>query len=53
MASPNAGGWKDVVDQETANFKSHNIYELVPRTNGMRTLKLADVFHRQFKHCVF
>ena len=56
MASPNAGGWKDavdVVDEETANFKSHNVYELVPRTNGMRTLKLGYVFHRKFNNRVF
>ena len=43
----------DVMDQEMANLKSHNVYELVPRTNGMRTLKLGWVFHRKFKSGVF
>ena len=41
------------MDQEIANLKSHNVYELVPRTNGMWTLKLGWVFHRKFKNGVF
>ena len=53
MASPDADGWKDAMDQEMANLKSHDIYELVPRMNGMRTLKLGWVFHRKFKNGVF
>ena len=53
MASPDADGWKDAMDQEIANLKSHNVYELVPRTNGMWTLKLGWVFHRKFKNGVF
>jgi len=53
MASPDADGWKDAMDQEMANLRSHNVYELVPRMNGMRTLKLGWVFHRKFKNGVF
>jgi len=51
MASPNTNGWKNVM--EMANFKSHNVYGPVPRTNGMRTLKLGWVFHRRFKNGAF
>jgi len=53
MASPDADGWKDAMDQEIANLKSHNVYELVLRTNGMWTLKLGWVFHRKFKNGIF
>ena len=53
MASPDADGWTNSIDQEMANLKSHDVYELVPRMNGMRTLKLGRVFHRKFKNDVF
>jgi len=53
MASPDADGWKDAMHQEMANLKSQDVYELVPRMNGMRTLKLGWVFHRTFKNDVF
>jgi hypothetical protein len=29
------------MDQEMDNLKSRDVYELVPRTNGMQTLRLA------------
>ena len=41
MAAPDADRWKEDMDQEMANLKSHNVYELVPRVPGMRTLPLA------------
>jgi len=41
------------MDQETENLKSHDVYELVPRMNGMRTLKLGWVFRRKFRNGVF
>jgi len=53
MASPDADGWTNSMDQEMANLKSHDVYELVPRMNGMRTLKLGWVFHRKFNNGVF
>ena len=53
MASPDADGWKDAMDQEMANLKSHDVYELVPRMNGMRTLKLSQVLQRTFQNSVF
>jgi len=53
MVSPDADGWKDAMDQEMANLKSHDDYELVPRMNDMRTLKRGWVFHRKFKSGVF
>ena len=39
MTSPEADGWKGAMDQEMENLKSHDVYELVPRMNGRRTLK--------------
>jgi len=53
MASPDADGWKDTMDQEMANLESHDVYGLVLRMNGTRTLKLGWVFHRKFKNGVF
>jgi len=41
------------MDQEMVNLKSHDVCEVVPRMNGMRTLKLGGVFHRKFKNGVF
>ena len=35
------------------SLKSHDVYELVPRTNGMRTLKLGWVLHRKVKKGLF
>jgi len=40
-SSPDADGWKGAMDQEIANLKSHDVYELVPHMNGVRTLKLG------------
>jgi len=34
-ASPDADGWKGAMDQEMVNLKSHDVYELVQRMNGM------------------
>ena len=52
-ASPDADVWKGAMDQEMANLKSHDVYELVPRMNGLRTPKLGWVFHWKFKNGVF
>jgi len=38
------------MDQEMANLKSHDVYELMPRMNGMRTLKLGRVLEGKFKN---
>ena len=53
MASPDADGRKDAMDQEMASLKLHDVYNLVLRVNGMRTLTLGRVFHRKFKNGVF
>ena len=39
--------------KEMANLKAHNVYELVPRKPGMRTLQLRWVLHCKFKNSVF
>ena len=41
MAAPDADEWKEAVDREKKNLKSHDVYELLPRTNDTRTLKLG------------
>ena len=41
------------MDQEIANLKWHDVYELVPRMNGVLTLTLGWVFHPKFKNGVF
>ena len=41
------------MDREMQNLKSHDVYELMPRTSGMRTLRLGWVLHRKFKNGVF
>ena len=38
---------------EMENLKSHHVYELVPRTNGMYTLELGWVLRRKFKIGLF
>jgi len=53
MASPDADGWKAAMDQEMADLKLHDVCKLVPRINGMRTLKFGWVFHRTSKNGVF
>ena len=41
------------MDRQMQNLKSHDVYELVPRTSGMWTLQLGWVPHRKFKNGVF
>ena len=53
MAAPDADGWKDVMDRVMQNLKSHEVYELVPRTSGVRTLTLGWVIHRKLRNGVF
>ena len=50
---PDADEWKEGVDGEMENLKSHDVYELVPRTNDMRTLKLGWALHQKFKIGLF
>ena len=45
MAAPDADGWKDAMDRA--------MYELVPRTSGMRTPTLGWVIHRKLRNDVF
>ena len=53
MVAPDAEGWRDAMDQEMENLKSHDVYELVPQVSGMRTLPLSWVLHRKFRNGVF
>jgi len=49
MAAPDADGWKDAMTKEMNNLKSHDVYELMLHTPGMRTLRLGWILHRKFK----
>jgi hypothetical protein len=49
MAAHDADGWKKSMHKETVNVKPHDVYGLVPRVRGLRTLKLGWVLHRKFK----
>ena len=53
MVAPDAHKWKDAMGKEMANLTAHDVYELVPRKPGMRTLRLGWVLHREFKNGVF
>ena len=53
MAASDATGWVDVIDREMDNLCTHDVYELVPRTSGMRTIRLGWVPHRKFKNGAF
>ena len=53
MAAPDADQWKEAINREMENLKSHDVYELVPRTNGVRTLHLGWVLHQTFKNGLF
>ena len=53
MAAPDANQWKDAMGREMENLKSHDVYELVPRTNGIHTLELGWVLHQKFKIGLF
>ena len=53
MAAPDVDGWKDAMDREMENLRSHDIYELIPHTDGIRTLRLGWVLHRKFKNGAF
>ena len=52
-AAHDADGWKAAMTKEVTNLKSHNVYDLVPRTPGIHTLRLGWVLHRKFKNGVF
>ena len=49
IADPDADQWKEAMDLEMENLKSHDVYELVARTNGMRILKLGWALARSSK----
>ena len=53
MAASDAAGWVDVMDCEMDNLHTHNVYELVPHTSGMRAIRLSWVLHRKFKNSAF
>ena len=53
MAVPNTDGWKEVMDCEMENLRSHNIYKLIPCAVGIWTLQLGGVLHRKFKNRSF
>jgi hypothetical protein len=53
MAAPDADGWQEAMDREMENLRSHDVYELVPQTPSMHTLRLSWVLHQKFKNGTF
>jgi len=53
MAAPDTVGWRDAMDREMDNLCSHDVYDLVPRAPGLRTLRLGWDLHQKFKNGVF
>ena len=53
MAALDADEGKEAVDRKMEHLNSYDVYELVPRMKGMRTLKLGCVLHRKFKIVLF
>jgi hypothetical protein len=53
MASPDAKGWRGAMDREMENLRSHDVFELVPRTSDLRTSRLGWMLHRKFKNGTF
>src|SRR5258706_5932068 len=53
MASPDAEGWHDAMDQEMDNIWLHDVFELVPCTSDTHTIRLRWVLHRKFKNGTF
>jgi hypothetical protein len=53
MAAPDSDGWREVMDREMENLKSHDVHELVPPASGIRTIRLGWVLHRKFKNGTF
>jgi hypothetical protein len=39
MTAHDADGWKEAMNKEMENLKSHDVYELVPRVKGLRTVR--------------
>ena len=53
MAAPDADGWRDAMNKEMENLRSHDVYELVSCTPSMCTLRLSWVLHCKFKNSIF
>ena len=53
MAAPDADGWRDAMDREMKNLKSHDVYKLVLHMPSMGTLRLGWVLHCKFKNSIF
>jgi hypothetical protein len=47
---PDADGWKDAMDREMDNLRLRDVYDLMPRVPGIRTLRLGWVLHRRFRN---
>ena len=41
MAAPDLDGWKNAMDKEMENLRSHDVYEVVPRMPSMCMLRLG------------
>ena len=53
LAAPDANDWRNAMDCEMENLHAHDVYELVPRVSGARTICLGWVLHQKFKNGTF
>jgi hypothetical protein len=53
LAAQDTEGWREVMDSEMENLKSHDVYKLVPCISSMHTLRLGWVLHHKFKNSIF
>jgi hypothetical protein len=53
LAAPDADDWRTAMDREMDNLRAHDVFELVPREPGTRTIRLGWVLHRKFKNGTF
>ena len=50
-AAHEADGWKEAMDKDMANLKSHDVCDLAPRAGGLRTLKVDWALHPMDLRC--
>ena len=53
LVAPDADDWHNAMDRKMENLHAHNVYELVPRASGARTIRLSWVLHQKFKNSTF
>jgi hypothetical protein len=53
LTAQGAEGWREAMNREMENLRSHDVFKLVLCIGIMHTLRLGWVLHCKFKNCVF